>query len=182
MQNQKEPGKSGKQAHADRWRASDYTTPYGKQTGKVHILAAGKDTQTRCGKPRAGLGGGPTTDPADCRVCMASVNGEAARAEAQAAAVVRQAEYQSKLEAEHAAWWAWYNDYLRSPAWRAKAEAVIRRAGGVCEACGTARATQAHHVTYRHVGAEPLFDLRAVCRPCHERITEMDRRPGERPA
>lgn len=181
MQNQKEPGKPGMRARADHWRAADYTTPYGRQAGRVHVLSS-DGQQTRCGKPWSTLGGGATTDPATCKVCISSVAGEATRAEAQAAAIARQAEYQSKIEAENAAWWAWYNDYLLSPAWREKSAAVIRRAGGVCEACGTARATQAHHVTYRHVGAEPLFDLRAVCRPCHDRITEMDRKPGERPA
>ena len=30
-------------------------------------------------------------------------------------------------------------------------------------------ATQAHHLTYEHMGDEFLWELKAVCRPCHER-------------
>jgi 5-methylcytosine-specific restriction endonuclease McrA len=37
------------------------------------------------------------------------------------------------------------------------------------------RATQVHHLTYRHLGNEPLFELMAICRDCHEQLTEMDR-------
>lgn len=72
-------------------------------------------------------------------------------------------------------WWAWYNAYLASPEWAARRQAVMERDGWTCRACGMARATQAHHLTYAHVGCEPLFDLVAVCAECHDAITEMDR-------
>ena len=39
---------------------------------------------------------------------------------------------------------------------------------------------EVHHITYAHVFDEPLFDLRAVCRPCHERLTARDRENRER--
>lgn len=72
-------------------------------------------------------------------------------------------------------WWSKYNAYLLTPKWRAKREAVMRRDNGVCQACLSARASDVHHLTYDHLFDEPLFDLIAVCRPCHDRITAMDR-------
>lgn len=71
--------------------------------------------------------------------------------------------------AQHdSAWWAWYQEYLASDVWASKRERVLERAKGACEACGIEQATQVHHVTYKRVGREPLFDLRAVCISCHE--------------
>lgn len=66
-------------------------------------------------------------------------------------------------EREHA-------EYLQSPEWQERRVKVLDRSGGVCEACGVAKATTVHHVTYRRWKNEPLFDLRAVCTPCHELI------------
>ncbi len=62
-----------------------------------------------------------------------------------------------------------YDQYLKSPEWRAKSLKVINRAGGICEGCLERKATQAHHVSYRHIFAEFLWELRAVCEPCHHR-------------
>jgi hypothetical protein len=64
-----------------------------------------------------------------------------------------------------------YNDYIKNdPRWRALSNKAIERAGGVCEGCGNRPATQAHHLTYEHLGNEFLWELRAVCRQCHERV------------
>lgn len=79
----------------------------------------------------------------------------------------RQAEYQARADAE---WWAWYDNYLRSPEWREKRKRVLRRANGECEGCGDNYAVQVHHLTYEHVGDEFLWELRAVCPACHERV------------
>lgn len=75
-----------------------------------------------------------------------------------------------------------HGDYLRSPEWRAKRDAVLRRDGYMCQACLQNQAVQVHHKTYRHWGNEPLFDLVAVCEICHDEITKMDReyREGKR--
>lgn len=69
-------------------------------------------------------------------------------------------------------WWELYDRYLKSAVWAAKRELVFRRCGGVCEACGQAAAEQVHHLKpYPDTfGLEPLWTLRAVCRPCHEII------------
>jgi 5-methylcytosine-specific restriction endonuclease McrA len=66
-------------------------------------------------------------------------------------------------------WERVYSAYLNSDRWREKREKVMRRANFVCEGCGNAKATDAHHLTYRRVGDEMLFDLVALCRAGHER-------------
>jgi hypothetical protein len=86
---------------------------------------------------------------------------------------------------EKAEWFREHDAYLRTPAWASRRERILSRAGYRCEAAiaeagCTGRATDVHHLTYDHWRAEPLFDLRALCRPCHEAITQMDRaRRGE---
>lgn len=69
-------------------------------------------------------------------------------------------------------WWEAYRQYLTTPIWREKRRRVIQRAGGICEGCGSARATQVHHLTYKRVGREMLFDLVAICEDCHHSLHE----------
>ena len=68
-----------------------------------------------------------------------------------------------------------YEDYLASEAWAAKRELVLRREGYICQGCGVARATQAHHTTYGHLRHEFLWELLAVCPGCHDRFHESGR-------
>ena len=65
-----------------------------------------------------------------------------------------------------------YADYLQSEQWKNLRGKVLRRADGVCEACGDAPAAQVHHLTYERVGREMLFDLAAVCLECHAKAHE----------
>ena len=68
-------------------------------------------------------------------------------------------------------WWELYEQYLHSAVWHLKRIRVMDRCGGICEACGQADAEQVHHLKYPEVfGLEPLWDLRAVCVPCHKII------------
>ncbi len=83
---------------------------------------------------------------------------------------------------------AQYAEFLLTPAWATLRDKVITRAGGVREACGEQPATTAHHLHYRCGHAPPLWLLKAVCRPCHERL-HADKRgfvddwcPGSKPA
>ena len=63
-----------------------------------------------------------------------------------------------------------YEDYLKSPAWKVKRDAVIQRDGIQC-ICG-AKATEVHHKTYNNIGKEPLSDLVALCKVCHENVRQ----------
>lgn len=66
--------------------------------------------------------------------------------------------------------WVGYSSYLGSAEWAEKRRLIFKRANGVCEGCGTRPPSQVHHLTYEHVGSEFLFELVAVCGPCHERL------------
>jgi hypothetical protein len=72
-------------------------------------------------------------------------------------------------EEQDARWWDRYHAHLRSEAWRDKRQRALLRAGGICEGCGARQAVDIHHLTYRRMGDECLFDLVAVCRECHEK-------------
>lgn len=77
-----------------------------------------------------------------------------------------QATFKSKKTKDE--WWACYQEYLKSPEWQAKRKAVLERCGGICEGCRTAPAWIVHHLSYKNVGNELLFELAAVCKACHE--------------
>jgi len=68
------------------------------------------------------------------------------------------------------AWRQRYELHLMSDAWRVLRQRVLSRDGGVCQGCGVRPATDAHHLTYDHLGEEFLFELIALCRDCHERL------------
>jgi hypothetical protein len=62
-----------------------------------------------------------------------------------------------------------YKKYLASAAWKKKRDAVIARAAGNCERCGTpfgGGKIVAHHRTYIRLGNERLTDLEAICANC----------------
>lgn len=71
--------------------------------------------------------------------------------------------------------WNQYSLYLQSDAWKHRRRLVLERDNNTCQACLSATAEEVHYLTYKHVFNEPLFDLVAVCKPCHDGITKMDR-------
>jgi hypothetical protein len=79
-------------------------------------------------------------------------------------------EYLQQRLDQDAAWWAQYDAYLQSDAWYRLRPYVFGRADGICEGCRRAPATQVHHLTYKHVTNEFLWELVAVCDICHERV------------
>lgn len=83
--------------------------------------------------------------------------------------------FQSEREAKDREWWDRYNEYLETDTWRDKRQRVLERDNWTCQACLRRNATEVHHLTYTHVGDEPLFDLIAICAPCHRKLTEVDR-------
>lgn len=88
-------------------------------------------------------------------------------------------EEENRLRQSHqSAWWVKYSAYLQSPKWRKKRAAVLKRDNYLCQACLENQATQAHHLTYKHLEHEPLFDLVSVCVNCHEALHQMERETG----
>lgn len=64
-----------------------------------------------------------------------------------------------------------YREWLAiSPEWKALRERVLYRSARLCEACLNANARDVHHLTYRLGRLPPAWELRAVCRPCHDRL------------
>ena len=72
-------------------------------------------------------------------------------------------------------WFVGYNKYLNSEKWKSKRALVLERDKNICQACLKNKANEVHHLTYRHVMNEPLFDLVSICKPCHEKLTELER-------
>lgn len=82
---------------------------------------------------------------------------------------------QAQLEVQQQSeqWRAEYATYLDSPEWFAKRDLVLERDNHLCQAqCDgcTKRANHVHHLTYKHLFNEPLFDLVSVCRSCHNKV------------
>lgn len=72
-------------------------------------------------------------------------------------------------------WRAEHDEYLKSDKWQIIRKRVMERDCRTCKACGVRPATDVHHMTYKHWKNEPLFDLVAVCRPCHLSLHEDHR-------
>jgi hypothetical protein len=72
-----------------------------------------------------------------------------------------------------------YNKYIRSDAWRAKAQAAKERALWQCQVCGRPQGVihlDAHHRTYTRLGWEIPEDLTALCEEsCHPAATRIKR-------
>lgn len=61
-----------------------------------------------------------------------------------------------------------YYIYIKSPEWRARAEAAKERAGYRCEVCNSRDRIEAHHRTYERLGNELDSDITVLCHDCHE--------------
>ena len=69
-----------------------------------------------------------------------------------------------------------YNKYLESEKWHNKRLKVLERADYLCEGCRENEATEVHHLSYKHVFDELLFELVAVCNSCHTFIHKEDKK------
>ena len=78
------------------------------------------------------------------------------------------AKYEAKWKSR---WWSLYNEYLLSDVWQDKREQRLYIDCGMCTKCGknSEQATlQAHHLTYKNVGDEDVYqDLVILCSHCH---------------
>jgi hypothetical protein len=65
-----------------------------------------------------------------------------------------------------------YERYIHSAGWRKTAEERMEMDRHTCCVCG-GRATDVHHLTYDHLGSEPMDDLVSLCRKCHNLAEEF---------
>lgn len=63
-----------------------------------------------------------------------------------------------------------YSRYLRSPQWRERRDAAVKRAKGKCELCSSKQRLNVHHRFYGRIGQERPEDLTVLCEPCHEKF------------
>lgn len=82
----------------------------------------------------------------------------------------KQREYQDQQDERDAEFWQRYEEHINSDKWKAIRRKVLARCRNVCEGCGERTAVHVHHLTYKRLGNEMLFDLAAVCKQCHEAI------------
>lgn len=65
-----------------------------------------------------------------------------------------------------------YKLYLKSKHWKLKREEFFAsdRFTGSCSKCQATKGRHVHHLTYKHVGNEPMEDLIALCAGCHKEV------------
>jgi hypothetical protein len=65
-----------------------------------------------------------------------------------------------------------YSEYIKSPAWKSKADKAKKAAGYRCQICNRGRdegaTLDAHHRTYDRLGNEAPGDVTVLCHECHE--------------
>lgn len=67
-------------------------------------------------------------------------------------------------------WWDNYNNYIKnSPKWQNIRQKVLERDNGICQGCLINKANQVHHLTYKNVCNEFMFELISICEICHNR-------------
>lgn len=65
-----------------------------------------------------------------------------------------------------------YAQYLKTPWWDLVHTRTLKRAKGICELCQQNAAREAHHTTYERIGEEHPEDTVALCRRCHQHVTD----------
>jgi 5-methylcytosine-specific restriction endonuclease McrA len=78
-----------------------------------------------------------------------------------------------------------YLQYMQSLAWYAKRREKLASVGNRCERCGKSGkdvVLEIHHLSYRHLGNEPLEDLQALCFACHDKADAERRKKVEEEA
>jgi hypothetical protein len=61
-----------------------------------------------------------------------------------------------------------YYAYIKSDAWKRRADAAKDRAGWRCQVCYSDGLLDAHHRTYDRLGNEMDSDITVLCRECHK--------------
>jgi 5-methylcytosine-specific restriction endonuclease McrA len=149
--------------------------PHDRTEIRRRVLKSGQVRYCRqcltCGSGTVAVAQSNVPNIATVRDFDPSINEAYCTTRARRQAVIKQKHIRLQ-KAEKAEWWRWYDEYLRSPAWRRKRKLVMDRSCGACEGCRSRPADHVHHLTYDHVGHEFLWELVAVCTGCHDRVHE----------
>jgi hypothetical protein len=78
---------------------------------------------------------------------------------------------QRKIEKD-SDFWERYNAHLQTEKWRLLRLQVLQRDNYLCQGCRIVKAHEVHHLTYRNLGDEFLFQLISLCKPCHDKFHE----------
>ena len=95
-------------------------------------------------------------------------------AEGQKVIEIWQAIRAEKYKNESVRWRKDYVDYLSSERWKQKRKIALERDGYKCQGCLTKAASEVHHLSYKNIGNELLFELVSLCHDCHKRIHGQD--------
>ena len=70
-----------------------------------------------------------------------------------------------------------YEDFLKTPYWKAISDYVKERDSYRCGKCGAQKRLQVHHLSYQHHGDElhNMNELVTLCRKCHKETHEHNR-------
>lgn len=61
-----------------------------------------------------------------------------------------------------------YEEYIVSPEWRERVNAMKEAAGWQCTSCGSGVRLTGHHKHYLNLGHEAPEDIEVLCWPCHQ--------------
>ena len=68
-----------------------------------------------------------------------------------------------------------YQQYIMTPAWKAKAAETKKRDGNRCKWCGSPDNLEVHHLSYAHLGNERPNEIITLCHGCHTCATVYNR-------
>jgi hypothetical protein len=74
-----------------------------------------------------------------------------------------------------------YLKYIKSPQWFGKRQEAFAHYGRKCKNCKSTNQLEVHHLSYRHLGYEPMKELMILCRKCHEAIHLVLDPPVDKP-
>lgn len=70
-----------------------------------------------------------------------------------------------------------YYEYIKSPKWKARADAARKWAEYKCQMDSATGRLSVHHNTYDNLGHEKDRDLIVLCRKCHEKFHDILPKP-----
>jgi hypothetical protein len=70
--------------------------------------------------------------------------------------------------------YVYYDEYIKSPEWKAKADEAKARVGK-CQLCSGVSNLQAHHNNYDHLGNEREEDITVLCGRHHEEYSKREK-------